>query len=330
MQDITDSADQAGLGARNGKLWAWGASAATAVGLVAFNVANTRRTEAENPPIGGFIKVDGVRVHYLEQGSGPPIVLLHGNGATVEDWTASGLFDQLAADHRVIAFDRPGFGYSDRPRSTVWTPKAQADVIAKAIAQLGIERPLVVGHSFGTLVTLALALEHTELVRGIVLIGGYYYATVRADAVLTSPPAIPIIGDAMRYTVSPLIAAAISPLAAKKIFHPAPVSDKFEAFPIALSFRPSQIRAEAAEAGMMIPAAASLNKRLGELDLPVTIIAGAGDKMVFPGPQSERLHAALPGSRLHMIEGAGHMVHYTATEKVVAAIEAAAGPDREG
>jgi calcineurin-like phosphoesterase family protein len=66
-----------------------------------------------------------------------------------------------------------------------------------------------------------------------------------------------------------------------------------------------------------------LNNRLGELDLPVTIIAGAGDKMVFPGPQSERLHKALPGSRLHMIEGAGHMVHYTATDAV-------AGCDRGG
>jgi pimeloyl-ACP methyl ester carboxylesterase len=148
---------------------------------------------------------------------------------------------------------------------------------------------------------------------------------VRADALLSSPPALPVIGDAMRYTVSPLLARAIRPLAEKKIFHPAPVSDKFDAFPIELAFRPSQIRAEAAEAGMMIPAAMRLNGRLGELQLPVTIIAGAGDKMVLPGPQSERLHAALPGSTLRLIDGAGHMVHYTATDQVAAVIEEAAG-----
>jgi pimeloyl-ACP methyl ester carboxylesterase len=323
MDTKTNTAERRGTD--NRKLWAWGAGAAAATaGLVAYNVAQTRRSEAANPPVGDFVEVDGVRLHYLAKGSGTPIVLLHGNGATVEDWTASGLFDQLAASHRVIAFDRPGFGHSERPRSTVWTPRAQAALIAKAIEQLGIERPLVVGHSFGTLVTLALALDHPEVASGIVLMGGYFYATVRADAVLSSPPAIPVLGDAMRFTVSPLIAQAISPLAAKKIFHPAPVSEKFAAFPIELAFRPSQIRAEAAEAGMMIPAAAALNGRFGELDLPVTIIAGAGDKMVLPGLQSERLHKALPESRLHMIEGAGHMVHYTATGEVAAAIEEAA------
>jgi pimeloyl-ACP methyl ester carboxylesterase len=312
--------------AGNRKLWAWGAgaAAAAAAGLAAYNVSKTRRTEAQNPPVGEFIEVDGVRLHYLAQGTGTPIVLLHGNGATVEDWTASGLFDRLAAKHRVIAFDRPGFGHSDRPRTTIWTPQAQAALIAQAIQQLGIERPLVVGHSFGTLVTLALALDHPRLARGIVLIGGYFYGTVRADAVLSAPAALPVVGDAMRYTVSPLLAEAISPLAAKKIFHPAPVSDKFDAFPIELAFRPSQIRAESAEAGMMIPAAMKLNGRLAELDLPVSIIAGAGDKMVLPGPQSQRLHDALPDSSLLLIDGAGHMVHYTATDQVAEAIEDAA------
>jgi pimeloyl-ACP methyl ester carboxylesterase len=324
MQTETRSASRPEGVTGNRKLWAWGAGAAALAGLAAYNVAKTRRTEAENPPIGDFIEVDGVELHYLAQGSGSPIVLLHGNGATLEDWTASGLFDQLAANHRVIAFDRPGFGYSERPRTTAWTPRAQAALIARALEELGIERPLVVGHSFGTLVTLALALDDPEHVAGIVLIGGYFYGTVRADAVLTSPAALPVVGDAMRYTVSPLIAQGVSPLAKKKIFHPAPVAESFDAFPIELAYRPSQIRAEAAEAGMMIPAAAMLNNRLGELDLPVTIIAGAGDKMVFPGPQSERLHKALPGSRLHMIEGAGHMVHYTATDAVAGAIEEAA------
>jgi pimeloyl-ACP methyl ester carboxylesterase len=323
MMQMQTKEDRRAAGSR--KLWAWGAGAVAAAGLAAYNVAQAKRTEAENPPVGGFVEVDGVELHYLERGTGSPIVLLHGNGATVEDWTASGLFDRLAAKHRVIAFDRPGFGHSERRRTTIWTPQAQAALIAQAIQQLGIERPLVVGHSFGTLVTLALALDHPGLARGIVLIGGYFYGTVRADALLSSPPALPVIGDAMRYTVSPLLARAIRPLAEKKIFHPAPVSDKFDAFPIELAFRPSQIRAEAAEAGMMIPAAMRLNERLDELELPVTIIAGAGDKMVLPGPQSERLHEALPGSTLRLIDGAGHMVHYTATDQVAAAIEEAAG-----
>jgi pimeloyl-ACP methyl ester carboxylesterase len=328
MQNKTNSAARAAAdddGHR--KLWAWGAGAAAAAGLAVFNVVQARRAEADNPPVGSFIEVDGVRLHYLEKGSGTTIVLLHGNGATLEDWTASTLFDRLAENHRVIAFDRPGFGYSERPRFSIWTPQAQAKLISKAIQQLGVQQPLLVAHSFGTLVAMAMALNLPAAVRGLVLMGGYFYPTVRADAFLSAPPAIPVVGDVLRYTVSPLLGAAVSPLATKKLFDPAPVSDKFEDFPIALSFRPKQIRAEAAEAVMMIPAAAALDDRRERIAVPVTLIAGAGDKIVDPEPQTKRLHAALPGSRLHMIEGAGHMVHYTAIEEVAAAIEEAAAAD---
>jgi len=95
----------------------------------------------------------------------------------------------------VVAFDRPGFGYSDRPRGAMWTPARQADVLRQAFARLGIERPVVVGHSLGTLVALALALDHPDAVGGLVLLSGYYRPTLRADVPLSSLPAIPIIGD---------------------------------------------------------------------------------------------------------------------------------------
>ena len=304
---------------RNGdsRLWKWGAAAGAALAATAFvNSKRARRAEEENPPRGRFIEVDGVELHYEEAGSGEPILLLHGNGTTTEDWRASGLFADLAKSHRVVAVDRPGFGYSERPRTTVWTPATQAALIAKALPQLGLDRPLVVGHSFGTMVAMAFALDHPEKTRGLVLLGGYYFPSARADVLVASQPAVPVIGDVMRYTVSPLIIRATEPMVTKKIFAPAPVPERFAEFPLAMTRRPSQIRAEAAEAGMMVPAAASLSKRYGELKMPVTIVAGSGDRLVDPSDQSIRLHAALPGSRLEIAEGAGHMVHYTARARV--------------
>ena len=312
------------------RLFKWGAGAAAAGGVLAasaaYNHRRAKRAEEKNPPVGQFIDVDGVRLHYLERGQGAPIVLLHGNGVMIEDWLASGLFDRLAQSHRVIAFDRPGFGHSKRPRSTIWTAEAQARLVATAFAQLGVEKPLVVGHSWGALVTLALALDHPGLASGIVLLGGYYYPSLRGDVLFASQPAIPGVGDAMRYTVSPLLGRAMSPAVARKVFSPAPVPAKFDLFPMDMALRPSQIRAEAAEAALMIPGAARLSKRFGELDLPVTIVTGSGDRMVDPEDQAERLHAELPGSRLLVVEGAGHMVHYSATEEVTAAIEEALPP----
>ncbi len=112
----------------------------------------------------------------------------------------------------------------------------------------------------------------------------------------------------------------------KQIFAPAPVSSGWkEAFPFEMTLRPSQIRAAAADAAIMVPAAASMSPRLPELRIPVTVIAGRGDKVVPPSEQSERLSRALRRGRLIMVEGAGHMVHHTAADQVASEIRTAAG-----
>lgn len=265
--------------------------------------------------------MDDVELHYLERGEGPAIVLFHGNGTMIEDWLVSGLFDELAKTNRVIAFDRPGFGHSERPRSRIWTPTAQAALFAKAFGELGIERPIVVGHSFGTLVGLALGLDQPESVSRLVLIGGYFFPSARADVLVASQPAVPLVGDVMRYTVSPLIGSAMLPRINARIFAPARVPENWEAdFPHAMILRPSQIRAEAAEAGIMIPAAAALSPRLAELKAPLTIVAGADDEIVTTADQSELLHERVKQSRFVSIPGAGHMVHHTASDEVLKAI----------
>ena len=283
-----------------------------------------RRAEGDNPPLGRSVEAEGVRLHYLEAGEGPVIVLLHGNGTMIQDWLASGLFERLSESHRVIAFDRPGFGHSERPRDVVWTPRAQAAAIASALGLLNVEDATLVGHSFGTLVALELALKDPGRVASLALLSGYYYPSLRLDSALAAPPAIPLIGDAMRFTVSPLLGAALKKGMEKQIFAPAEISPGWKSrFPFEMTLRPSQIRAASADAGMMVPAAALLEPRYGELRGPVTLIAGAGDEVVTPSEQSQRLSERLGQSELIVIEDAGHMVHHSATEQVAVAIEKA-------
>ena len=93
-------------------------AAATIAAMTVYNVYRARKAEREHPPAGQFVTVDGVRLHYIERGEGPPVVLLHGNVVTAEDFDTSGVLDLIAKRHRVIAFDRPGFGYSDRPHGS--------------------------------------------------------------------------------------------------------------------------------------------------------------------------------------------------------------------
>jgi pimeloyl-ACP methyl ester carboxylesterase len=292
---------------------------------------NARQAERRNPPMGDFVEVDGVRLHYVRRGTGEPtVVFLHGNGSMVEEFAASGLLDLVAEHHRVVAFDRPGFGHSTRPRGRMWTPEAQASVILEACAKLGIERPVVVGHSWGTLVALAMALNHPGQVGGLVLASGYYYPTARADVAVFSPPAIPILGDLMRYTVSPILGGLLMPKLIRTMFRPAPVPRRFKTgVPKAMMLCPSQIRASAQDTALMIPSAAAMQDRYGELRLPVTIIAGGGDRIVDPRRQAMRLHREVPQSNILVLHNEGHMVHHGSVGLVGAAIETVSNKIRQ-
>jgi pimeloyl-ACP methyl ester carboxylesterase len=294
-----------------------GITAAALAAAAVFNVYQARRVERRNPPRGRFIEVDGVRLHYLDQGEGPPVVLLHGNIVTAEDFAYSGLLDLAAEHHRVIAFDRPGMGYSDRPNGRLWTPRAQADLLRRALNRLSIERAVVVGHSLGAMVAAALALAHPTTVRGLVLLSGYFYPTARADVALAAPPAIPVLGDVLRYTVSPLVGRALLPAVVKGMFAPRQVPADFaEHFPLGMSVRPSQIRASAQDAAAMVPAAATM---------PLVIMAGREDKVAKVGRQSVRLHEEVPHSSIRLVPDVGHMLHYAVPEEIVAAIETVLG-----
>src|SRR3982751_1502999 len=152
-------------------------------------------------PPGRFVEVDRVRVHYIARGKGRPVVLLHGNGTMAEDFLICGLLDQLAQRYRVIAVDRPGFGHTERPRHRVWTASAQAHLVHRVLERLNVERPIIIGHSWGTLVALAVAVGRWRELRGLVLLSGYYYPTRRADVALSAPLAIPGVGDAARFMV---------------------------------------------------------------------------------------------------------------------------------
>jgi len=289
-------------------------------GSALFNRASKRRAEAATPPAGSFITVDGVRLHYVERGSGKPVVLLHGNGVTFQDYEASGVLGLAAQQHRVIAFDRPGFGYSERPRTTVWTPAAQGRLLAKALKELGVGPAVIVGHSWGTMVALAMALDEPAAVSGLVLLSGYYYGTARPDVWPFSVPAIPLLGDLMANTVSPLAGRLIGPAAIKASFSPAPVPEKFAAFPLALTLRPSQVRATSADTALMVPAAIALSRRYDQLAVPVIVMAGTGDLITHIDKHAERFVGEVDGAELRRIPGQGHLLHYAVPEQVVAAI----------
>jgi pimeloyl-ACP methyl ester carboxylesterase len=205
----------------------------------------------------------------------------------------------------------------------MWTPSAQAHLVGRVLDRLQVEQPVIVGHSWGTLVALALAAARGWQLRGLVLLSGYYYPTARADTVAAAPLAIPILGDAMRYTASPSLGRMLGQQFIRRAFLPRPVPARFKArYPFDLAARPEQLRAIAEDAALLPSGAAALQRSYRLLRIPVVIMTGDTDHVVAPNEQSRRLHHAVVGSRLEIVPRVGHMIHYAARGRIVRAVDA--------
>jgi pimeloyl-ACP methyl ester carboxylesterase len=239
-----------------------------------------------------------------------------------KEWSISGIFDRLALRYRVLAFDRPGFGYSDRPASRSWTPAAQADILHAALRQLGIGEAILVGHSWGTLVALEFALRYPDFVKGLLLVGGFYFPVRRLDVALVSLTALPGIGSFLSFTISPLLARVCASEAIRRSFAPRPASRRFlEDFPVELAIRPRALRAGAEDLAMLMSAATSLRNRYADIRQPAIIIAGEDDRIVDVRCQSALLHRAIAKSELYVLPNDGHMVHYHAPLTILQAMD---------
>ncbi len=109
--------------------------------------------------------MDGYRLHYIDEGRGPAAGLIHGSTTTLRDFAAS-IFEPLSRGCRVVAFDRPGHGYSTYPERFWMDPQEQAAAIHDGLNRIGIHRSIWVGHSWAGVVVMAGLLEYPKDVTG--------------------------------------------------------------------------------------------------------------------------------------------------------------------
>jgi pimeloyl-ACP methyl ester carboxylesterase len=292
-------------------------------GTAAFVRVRGAEAERRHPPAGQFLEVDGVRLHYVERGEGPPLVLLHGLGSMADDFLVSGLVAQAQGRYRVLAFDRPGYGFSTRPPGRTWSPAAQARLVLAALRKLDVNRPIVLGHSWGTSVAISLALAAPGFPRSLVLASGLYFPSPRVDAPLLIPPALPLIGALLRRTVSPLAGRALWPLWLRMLFAPTPVPAAMAALAWK-ALRPQTLRAVGEEAMHLLPFTIRAARMYPKLTLPVVLVAGASDGYVSTRFHTMRLYPIVPNAQLVIAGNAGHMVHHSDPALVLGAVDRAA------
>lgn len=280
------------------------------------------RLPAEPRPTGSFVNIGSLRIHYVEHsGRGTPIVLIHGLPGTAEDWNE---VTPLLAGHRTIAIDRPGFGYS----SGGYVPfERQLTTIHQLLAELGVTRPVLVGHSYGGTISLGYAERYPSEIRGLVLVDAAAAGThpelmqkLQAHAIqFLQLPVVKQIADA---TFSQLLRTASAEMGDKEAFSPEPVNPAHEHRVLAINMTAGNLKALAGEYLAAGKAIEQIDEGLHGIAVPAIVIQGEQDKLVKP-IYGRRLAADLPHSRLEMLYG-GHMQPYDHPAVIAAAVESLA------
>ena len=292
--------------------------------LAAVTLAGTAAIERANPPAGRFVDVDGGRLHIVELGraDAPPVVLLHGASGNLRDMQFA-LGDRLAARYRVILVDRPGHGWSDRPNGRGnASPAAQATLIHQVLAALGVTRPVVLGHSWSGALATAYALAYPTETRALILLAPVTHPWPGGIGWINDVVALPVLGSLIARTlILPSGYFMLKPGVAGVFSPDTPPPDYGARTGVALLLRPNEFIANAQDLAGLKEFVRQQAPRYGELKMPVTIISGDKDPVVYTDIHSRAIVRQVPQAKLTVLPGVGHMVQYVAADDVVRAID---------
>lgn len=291
------------------------------VGACVHSAVYAARVNETHPASGLFINVNNADVHVLQQGeAGPVVLMIHGASANAREfeWT---LAPKLADSHRVLMMDRPGHGHSER-LSDAQKLAVQAEQAAGVLRALAPgEKAIVVGHSFGGAVSLRLALDHPDLVDGLVLLapvshdwgggGEAWYNRYASDSLIgpVFTQLVPIVGPAQ-------VKGGIT-----NVFSPKPAPDGyFEKSAIGLLFRPSNFVANAKDVNALREELAGQQDRYEQIAVPTVVFSGALDTVISPPLHVGKLKHQIDGLELVKLGEGGHMPHHAYGEDVVATV----------
>jgi pimeloyl-ACP methyl ester carboxylesterase len=305
--------------------WVLAAFVLGTVLYVGYYALATRRIAAEAerrvPPSGKFIDVDGNRIHYAEAGEGKPILFIHGLGAQFHQFRHP-LFSRLDHEFRLIALDRPGSGYSVRAPGAGAGISEQARLIVRFMEKLGIERPLLVGHSLGGTIALAIAIEHPDKIAGLALLSPYTrYLKKVQPAFAQLDIRQPLRRWFIAQTFAIPTALKTAPQVLDFVFGPQAMPADY---PIAgggmSGLRPRHFYATSSDliaSGLDMP---RLEGRYREIEVPVGIMFGTADRVLPHEENGVAMKDRIAGLELELLEGVGHMPQFAATDAVVAFI----------
>ncbi|MBT8471160.1 MAG: alpha/beta hydrolase [Marinicaulis sp.] len=285
------------------------------------------QAEKRHPMIGELVDANGVEVHILQRGvaksNHPTVVLIHGASANLLDLKMS-LGEALAQDRTVLIVDRAGHGYSERPKNG-HELDVQAQTIRDALHAMGIERPIIVGQSFGGAVALNYALQFQDEIAGLVVLAAVSHEWPGGVAWYNEASGIPVIGFILRRFIVPVYGRFVLDNGIDETFEPdAAPANYAERSGLALLFRPGNFKSNASDIRNLKDEIKKQQDRYGELRIPVAVVTGLSDTTVSPEIHSKTLAMEVEGADLTLLPDTGHALHHSETARIVEIINSIA------
>ena len=258
------------------------------------------------------IDLGGYDLHYLDAGSGPAVIMIHGFGDSVYSWRWN--IDAFTAEgFRVAAVDLPGMGQSGRPQDFAFTQSAMAGAVVGLMHGLDINRAVIVGNSLGGNVALYMAVHYPALVDRLVLVDPACYLLGPRQRLITSAARNPHVVRLVRPFVGPWIirAAYWQAFYDSSLIRPEMV-DESSQFLSRPDGRDNLIKTAGFYFGQEYKV---LSRHYGEIHARTLLIWGEYDRVIPTRTNAEKLHNAIPGSELIIMSKVGHAPQQEQPEK---------------
>jgi pimeloyl-ACP methyl ester carboxylesterase len=294
-------------------------------GLVLFASFSNKKAEQYLPPSGQFAKLKTARVHYVDQGQGPVLVLVHGLAGNLHNFTYA-VSTPLSENYRVISVDRPGCGYSTRDSQADASLEAQADTLVELLDHLNIESAVFVGHSLGGAISLAAAQRHPARITALALIAPL---THMPEETLPVFKALDIASPSVRQFVGWTFAIPGTLYRMSKslkiIFGPekAPRDFAIRGGGI-MALKPQTFITASSDIQNVAWSMPNIEAAYASMTTPVHVLYGREDRILSAKLNGEDLPQRLSGTQLTLISG-GHMLPVTQAEVTCQFISGVAG-----
>lgn len=264
------------------------------------------------------------RIHYMDVGQGPPIILIHGAASNLREFVANGLIEELSQKHRVIAFDRPGMGWSKPYEVSGQNAiEVQVELIHQFLQNLDLQsEALLVGHSLGGAIAAGLLVLNQKIFRGFVGLAPAVSPVGPGSSWYTKVATIPILGSFFSRFLVPLVGPKMMEKRLKVNFGKASVPQTYMTKScLKLVFRPEAFGSNSRDLNEIYDYHKMIYPKYKTIKKPATLIFSKDDSVIDTYGHANKFKDMVPQTKVIYLDNTGHLPQYTHKDLILEEIQ---------